>query len=195
MKSFWKFKFIVENGSHSEIGILGCDITSPKLSFIANDNNPIGVGLAPGETIHFGSLDITRLSPSPLHRCRRTLWHSKPSWRSRWELWHPSQGWSFSLSNNKRIRRSSKRRSMLGRSIPSCRRLNVMTSLPTSKQPSTPSWLNYIDASPHWGWSEPLRSTSPKLELGPRALPPQAHLTPFYCCGYGNHPLALQVLS
>jgi hypothetical protein len=23
---------------------------------------------------------------------------------------------------------------------------------------------------------------------------PQAHLTPFYCCGYGNHTLALQVL-
>jgi hypothetical protein len=23
----------------------------------------------------------------------------------------------------------------------------------------------------------------------------QSHLTPFYCCGYGNHTLALQVLS
>jgi hypothetical protein len=23
----------------------------------------------------------------------------------------------------------------------------------------------------------------------------QAHLTPLYCCGYGNHTLALQVLS
>jgi hypothetical protein len=23
----------------------------------------------------------------------------------------------------------------------------------------------------------------------------EAHITPFYCCGYGNHTLALQVLS
>jgi hypothetical protein len=29
MKSFWKFKFIKENGSHSEIGISGCDKLPP----------------------------------------------------------------------------------------------------------------------------------------------------------------------
>jgi hypothetical protein len=27
----------------------------PKLSFIANANNPTDVGLAPGSTIHFGT--------------------------------------------------------------------------------------------------------------------------------------------
>jgi hypothetical protein len=30
----------------------------PKLLFIANSNNPIGVGLAPGSTIHFGSQEF-----------------------------------------------------------------------------------------------------------------------------------------
>jgi hypothetical protein len=34
-------------------------VTSPKLSFVANGNNPTGVSLAPGETIHFGSLEFT----------------------------------------------------------------------------------------------------------------------------------------
>jgi hypothetical protein len=29
MKSFQKFEFIKESGSHSEIGILGCDIWLP----------------------------------------------------------------------------------------------------------------------------------------------------------------------
>jgi hypothetical protein len=33
-------------------------VTSPKLSFIANGNNPTSVNLAPGETIHFGSLEF-----------------------------------------------------------------------------------------------------------------------------------------
>jgi hypothetical protein len=34
-------------------------ITSPKLCFIANGNNPTGVSLALGETIHFGNLVFT----------------------------------------------------------------------------------------------------------------------------------------
>jgi hypothetical protein len=34
-------------------------IYSLKLIFIANGNNPTGVGLAPGETICFGSLEFT----------------------------------------------------------------------------------------------------------------------------------------
>jgi hypothetical protein len=42
----------------------------PKLTFIANRNNPTDVGLTPGETISFGSLELTidcfgRLSLSP----------------------------------------------------------------------------------------------------------------------------------
>jgi hypothetical protein len=46
-------------------------VTSPKLSFVANSNNPIGIGFTPGETIHFGSLVFTanrlrRLSLSPM---------------------------------------------------------------------------------------------------------------------------------
>jgi hypothetical protein len=45
-------------------------VPSLKLSFVANGNNPTGVGLTPGGTIHFGSLDSTidrhgRLSLSP----------------------------------------------------------------------------------------------------------------------------------
>jgi hypothetical protein len=45
-------------------------VPSPKLSFIANGNHLTGVGLAPGSTIHFGSLEFTaehlvRLSLSP----------------------------------------------------------------------------------------------------------------------------------
>jgi hypothetical protein len=45
-------------------------IPSPKLSFVANINNPTGASLAPGSTIHFGSLEFTvdrlsRLSLSP----------------------------------------------------------------------------------------------------------------------------------
>jgi hypothetical protein len=45
-------------------------VISSKLSFIANGNNPTSVGLAPGQTIHFGSLEFTvdhlgRLSLSP----------------------------------------------------------------------------------------------------------------------------------
>jgi hypothetical protein len=45
-------------------------VYSPKLTFIANGNNPTGIGLAPGETIYFGSLEFTtdhfgRLSLSP----------------------------------------------------------------------------------------------------------------------------------
>jgi histidinol-phosphate/aromatic aminotransferase/cobyric acid decarboxylase-like protein len=31
-------------------------VRSPKLFFIANYNNPTGVGLTPDNTIHFGSL-------------------------------------------------------------------------------------------------------------------------------------------
>jgi hypothetical protein len=31
-------------------------VPSPKVLFIANDNNPIGVGLELGSTIHFGGL-------------------------------------------------------------------------------------------------------------------------------------------
>jgi hypothetical protein len=34
-------------------------VYSLNLTFIANDNNPTGVGLAPGETICFGSLEFT----------------------------------------------------------------------------------------------------------------------------------------
>jgi hypothetical protein len=34
-------------------------VPSPKLSFVANGNNPTGVGLAHGDTIHFGSLEFT----------------------------------------------------------------------------------------------------------------------------------------
>jgi hypothetical protein len=34
-------------------------IPSPKLFFLANINNLTGVGLAPGSTIHFGSLEFT----------------------------------------------------------------------------------------------------------------------------------------
>jgi hypothetical protein len=33
-------------------------VPSPKLLFIANDNNPTNIGLAPGITIHFGSLEF-----------------------------------------------------------------------------------------------------------------------------------------
>jgi hypothetical protein len=33
-------------------------VPSPKLSFIANDNNPTGVGLAQGNTIDFGGLEF-----------------------------------------------------------------------------------------------------------------------------------------
>jgi hypothetical protein len=33
-------------------------VTSPKLPFVANGNNSTGVGLTPGETIHFGSLEF-----------------------------------------------------------------------------------------------------------------------------------------
>jgi hypothetical protein len=45
-------------------------VYSPKLSFMANDTNPTGVGLAPGEIICFSSLEFTtdrlgRLSLSP----------------------------------------------------------------------------------------------------------------------------------
>jgi hypothetical protein len=32
---------------------------SIKLSFVANSNNPTGVGLALSSTIHFGSLEFT----------------------------------------------------------------------------------------------------------------------------------------
>jgi hypothetical protein len=34
-------------------------VTSPKLSFTADDSNPTSFGLAPGETIRFGSLEFT----------------------------------------------------------------------------------------------------------------------------------------
>jgi hypothetical protein len=34
-------------------------VPSPKLSFVANGNNPTSVGLAPGSTIHFGSMEFT----------------------------------------------------------------------------------------------------------------------------------------
>jgi hypothetical protein len=34
-------------------------VTSPKLSFVANDNNLTDIGLALGETIHFSSLGFT----------------------------------------------------------------------------------------------------------------------------------------
>jgi hypothetical protein len=34
-------------------------VPSPKLSFVANGNNPTGVGLAPGSTIHFSGMEFT----------------------------------------------------------------------------------------------------------------------------------------
>jgi hypothetical protein len=34
-------------------------VPSPKLSFVANGNNPTSVGLALGNTIHFGSMEFT----------------------------------------------------------------------------------------------------------------------------------------
>jgi hypothetical protein len=34
-------------------------VYSSKLSFVANSNNPTGVGLAPAKTICFGSLEFT----------------------------------------------------------------------------------------------------------------------------------------
>jgi hypothetical protein len=34
-------------------------VPSLKLSFVSNGNDPTGVGLAPGSTIHFGSLEFT----------------------------------------------------------------------------------------------------------------------------------------
>jgi hypothetical protein len=34
-------------------------VYSQRLTFIANRNNPIGIGLMPGETICFGSLEST----------------------------------------------------------------------------------------------------------------------------------------
>jgi hypothetical protein len=33
-------------------------VPSSKLSIVANGNNPAYVGLAPGSTIHFGSLEL-----------------------------------------------------------------------------------------------------------------------------------------
>jgi hypothetical protein len=41
-------------------------VTSPKLSFIANSNNPTHIALAPGETIHFGILEFTTDHLGPL---------------------------------------------------------------------------------------------------------------------------------
>jgi hypothetical protein len=50
-------------------------VHSSKLTFVNNDNNLTGVGLTPGETICFGSLEFTAdrfgnlsLSPFPLRR-------------------------------------------------------------------------------------------------------------------------------
>jgi hypothetical protein len=42
-------------------------VPSSKLSFIANDNNPTDVGLAPGSTIHFSSLDLGAMFVGMLH--------------------------------------------------------------------------------------------------------------------------------
>jgi hypothetical protein len=36
-------------------------VYSPKLTFIANRNNPIGIGLAPSETICFDILEFTNV--------------------------------------------------------------------------------------------------------------------------------------
>jgi hypothetical protein len=54
------------NNWHARKGDLQCVfpldvpmVTSPKLSFIANDNNPTGIGLTPSETICFTSLEFT----------------------------------------------------------------------------------------------------------------------------------------
>jgi hypothetical protein len=33
-------------------------VPSLKLSFVANGNHPTGIGLAPGSTIHFASLEF-----------------------------------------------------------------------------------------------------------------------------------------
>jgi hypothetical protein len=49
---------------HTMMGDLQCAFSQavsmipPKLSFITNSNNPTDVGLAPGSTIHFGSLEF-----------------------------------------------------------------------------------------------------------------------------------------
>jgi hypothetical protein len=45
-------------------------VPSPKLSFVTNGNSQTDIGLTPGSTIHFGSLEFTadhlgRLSLSP----------------------------------------------------------------------------------------------------------------------------------
>jgi hypothetical protein len=70
-------------------------VYSPKLTFIANCNNPIGVGLAPGESICFGSLEFTidrfgRLSLSPKEDDSSAVFigmlHSgSPSWHTTFE--------------------------------------------------------------------------------------------------------------
>jgi hypothetical protein len=43
MKSFWKFKFIKENGSHSEIGILGCDKLPTLKGTLPRDSGKLGM--------------------------------------------------------------------------------------------------------------------------------------------------------
>jgi hypothetical protein len=43
MKFFWKFKFIEESGSHSKIGILGCDKLPPIQGISPQDSGKLGM--------------------------------------------------------------------------------------------------------------------------------------------------------
>jgi hypothetical protein len=45
MKSFGNFEFLVENGSHSEIEISGCDKLPPLKGISSRDSGTLGLGV------------------------------------------------------------------------------------------------------------------------------------------------------
>jgi hypothetical protein len=48
MKSFGNFEFLMENGSHSEIGILGCDKLLRLKRISSRDSRKLGLGVELG---------------------------------------------------------------------------------------------------------------------------------------------------